>query len=101
MKAAVVTESGKLEIRDVPMPQLGPYDVLVKSKNCYGATCAGTDIHLMDGLHPYPVTFPTILGHESVGRVVEIGSKVRNLQVGQLISRVGAPSGLLSGLQSN
>lgn len=55
----------------------------------------------MDGLHPYPVTFPTILGHESVGRVVEIGSKVRNLQVGQLISRVGAPSGLLSGLQSN
>lgn len=31
MKAAVVNESGKLEIRDVPMPQLGPYDVLVKT----------------------------------------------------------------------
>lgn len=99
MKAAVVNESGKLEIRDVPMPQPGPYDVLVKI--CYGATCAGTDLHLMDGLHPHPVTFPTILGHESVGRVVEVGSKVTNLRVGQLISRVGAPAGLLPGLQSN
>lgn len=99
MKAAVVNTTGKLEIWDVPQPQVGPYDVLCKM--CYGATCAGTDIHLMDGLHPHPVTFPTILGHESVGRVVEVGSKVRNFQVGQLVSRVGAPAGLLPELNSN
>ena len=99
MKAAVVNTQGKLEIWDVPMPEVGPYDVLCEM--CYGATCAGTDIHLMDGLHPRPVTFPTILGHESVGRVVEVGCKVRNFRIGDLVSRVGAPAGLLPGLNIN
>ena len=89
MKAAVVTSLGKLEVLELPMPKLGDYDVLVKI--CYGSTCAGTDIHLMDGLHPYPIPFPTVLGHESVGRVVECGSKVRNYKIGDLVSRVGYP----------
>lgn len=99
MKAAVVSQKGRLEVWEVPTPQVGPYDVLCRL--CYGATCAGTDIHLMDGQHPFPVSFPTILGHESVGRVVEAGSKVRNFKVGQLVSRVGAPAGLLPELGSN
>lgn len=99
MKAAVVNKQGKLEIWDIPMPAVGPYDVLCEM--CYGATCAGTDIHLMDGLHPNPVYFPTILGHESVGRVVEVGAKVRNFRVGDLVSRVGAPAGLLPELNAN
>lgn len=99
MKAAVVTKAGQLEVWDVPMPSVGPYDVLCRM--CYGATCAGTDIHLMDGLHPHPVSFPTILGHESVGRVVEVGSRVRNFRVGDLVSRVGAPKGLLPELGCN
>lgn len=99
MKAAVVTTKGQLEVWDVPTPSVGPYDVLCRM--CYGATCAGTDIHLMDGLHPHPVSFPTILGHESVGRVVEVGSRVRNFRVGDLVSRVGAPRDLLPELGSN
>lgn len=99
MKAAVVTKGGKLGVWDIPIPQVGPYDVLCRM--CYGATCAGTDIHLMDGLHPNPVTFPTILGHESVGRVVAVGSKVRNFRIGDLVSRVGAPAGLLPELNTN
>lgn len=99
MKAAVVSRPGNLEIWDVPMPQVGPYDVLCQMR--YGATCAGTDIHLMDGAHPYPVRFPTILGHESVGRVVEVGSQVRSFRVGDLVSRVGAPAGLFPGLGAN
>ena len=99
MKAAVVNKNGQLEVWEVPMPQLGPYDVLCKM--CYGATCAGTDIHLMDGLHPNPIAFPTILGHESVGRVVEVGAKVRNFRVGDLVSRVGAPVGLLTELNAS
>lgn len=99
MKAAVVNQSGRLEIWDVPTPKPGPYEVLCKM--CYGATCAGTDIHLMDGQHPRPIAFPTILGHESVGRVVEVGAKVRNFRVGDLVSRVGAPAGLLPGLNAS
>lgn len=99
MKAAVVSKLGQLEVWEIPVPEPGPYDVLCKM--CYGATCAGTDIHLMDGLHPKPVSFPTILGHESVGRVVAVGSKVRNFQIGDLVSRVGAPAGLLPELNIN
>ncbi len=89
MKAAVVASKGRLEIWDVPVPEIGPYDVLCRIS--YGSTCSGTDIRLMDGNHPRPVVFPTILGHESVGRVVDTGSKVRNFKAGQLISRVGSP----------
>lgn len=100
MKAAVVTQPGKLEVwEDVPMPAVGPYDVLCRM--CYGATCAGTDIHLTDGKHPFPVAFPTVLGHESVGRVVEVGAKVRNFRPGDLVSRVGCPAGVQPGLGSN
>lgn len=100
MKAAVVTQEGKLEIwEQVPIPPIGPYDALCRM--CYGATCAGTDLHLIEGKHPFPVTFPTILGHESVGRVVEIGNRVRYFRPGNLISRVGCPANVQPGLGSN
>ena len=33
--------------------------------------------------------YPTVLGHESIGRVVDVGAKVRNFHVGDLITRVG------------
>lgn len=100
MKAAVVSRAGTLEVwDDIPIPEPGPYDALCRM--CCGATCAGTDIHLTDGKHPFPVSFPTILGHESVGRVVEVGSRVRNLKVGDLVSRVGCPAGVRPGLSSN
>ena len=99
MKAAVVTQIGKLEVLEVPMPEIGPYDALCKM--CYCATCAGTDIHLMDGKHPYPVSYPTVLGQEAVGRVVAIGSRVKHFKVGDLISRVGYPQNDRVGLYSN
>lgn len=99
MRAGVVIEKGRLEVIDVPMPEPGPYDALVKIT--FGATCAGTDIHLMDGQHPNPVAFPTILGHESVGRVISIGEKVRYFKEGDLITRVGCPAVLTAGINSN
>lgn len=90
MKAAVVEPGGLLRVRDVPMPEYGEYEALVKLT--YGATCAGTDQRLMEGKHPNPISFPAILGHESVGRVVAAGSKVDAFREGDLISRVGAPA---------
>ncbi|MDI7277956.1 MAG: zinc-binding dehydrogenase, partial [Anaerolineae bacterium] len=56
-----------------------------------GATCSGTDHHLLAGRFPWPVQYPTILGHESVGRVIAVGARVRSFRVGQLLTRVGAP----------
>ncbi|MGC9521099.1 MAG: zinc-binding dehydrogenase [Anaerolineae bacterium] len=93
MKAAVVEAPGKLTVREIARPDaggLGSYDVLCDLQ--YGATCTGTDQHLIAGRFPWPVQYPTLLGHESVGLAIEVGPKVRHFQVGDLISRVGAPA---------
>ncbi|MFW6309334.1 MAG: alcohol dehydrogenase catalytic domain-containing protein [bacterium] len=89
MKAAVVEKPGKLVIKDVPRTEIGEYGVLCKL--LYGATCSGTDNHIINGSIPFPVEYPTILGHESIGKVVEVGGKVRNFKPGDLVTRVGVP----------
>lgn len=90
MKAAVVEKFGTLVVRDIPKPKPGDYEVLCEMQ--YGATCTGTDQHLIRGSFPWPISLPAVIGHESVGRVVEIGPKVRNFRLGDLITRVGVPA---------
>ena len=87
MKTAVIEEPGRIDIRELPMPEPGEYGALCKM--LYGATCTGTDGHLIRGKIPWPVYYPTAFGHESVGRVVEVGKKVRNYKIGDIITRVG------------
>ncbi len=91
MKAAIIEEAGKLVVREISKPSVGDYDVLCETQ--YGAVCTGTDTHLVN-FHPpfcYWIGLPAILGHESIGKVVELGTKVRNLKVGDLVTRVGHP----------
>jgi D-arabinose 1-dehydrogenase-like Zn-dependent alcohol dehydrogenase len=91
MKAAIVEQPHELVVRDIPEPQLqGDYDA--RCEMLYGAVCTGTDQHLIEDKFPWPVQYPTVLGHESIGRVVEVGSKVRHLKVGDVVTRVGTPS---------
>jgi len=99
MKAAVVERKGELVVRDVPDPVVGDYDALCEL--LYGATCTGTDQHLINDRFPWGVTYPTMLGHESVGRVVAVGQKVRRLSVGDLVTRVGAPPAADGSLRAN
>jgi threonine dehydrogenase-like Zn-dependent dehydrogenase len=96
VKAVVVEKPGAITIRDIPAPKPGDYQVLCRL--LYGATCSGTDLHLIDGTFPWPVNYPILLGHESIGRVVEVGPKVRNFKVGDLVTRVGTPAPAGSGL---
>ena len=91
MKAAVVENAGKLNICELPLPALGEYEA--RCEMLYGSVCAGTDTHLFH-FHPpfcHWVKLPYILGHESTGRVVAVGTKVRNLKPGDVITRVGCP----------
>ena len=90
MKAAVVEQPGVLVVKDLPPPQVGDYDALVQM--LYGATCTGTDQHLIHGRFAWPIKYPTILGHESIGRVIELGRKVRHYKKGDLVTRVGTPA---------
>jgi len=87
--AAIVERPGVLVVRDVPTPVPGEYDVLCEM--LYGATCTGTDHHIIRGRTPWPVNYPVILGHESVGRAIELGRRVRHFKDGDIITRVGAP----------
>ena len=90
MRATVVVEPGKLEIWDIDKPAVGDYDALVEI--LFGATCIGTDRNYIYGCHIRPVQYPMLLGHESVGRVVELGRKVKNFAVGDLVTDVGCPA---------
>jgi L-iditol 2-dehydrogenase len=99
MKAAVVEAAGKLAICELPEPAMGAYQA--KCRMLYGAVCAGTDTHLVHFHAPFSswMKLPYILGHESVGQVVEVGAKVRNLKPGDVVTRVGCPAvgGVASG----
>lgn len=96
MKAAVVEEPGLLIVREVPEPVMGPYDALCDILYC--ATCTATDKHLIHGDFPFGMEYPTILGHESIGRVRQVGPQVRNFQVGDLVTRPGATPAPEAGL---
>ncbi len=79
----------KLEVREWPDPVLGPKDVLIEVQAC--GVC-GSDMHFYetdeDGYILYPglTKFPTILGHEFSGKVVEIGPEVTQLKVGDMVT---------------
>lgn len=90
MKAACVESFGKLVVREVADPRMGDYDALCEL--LYGATCTGTDSHIIEGTFPWIGKLPTVPGHESVGRVIAVGSQVRNFKVGDLVTRAGAPA---------
>jgi len=87
MKAAVIETPGTIKIRELAMPEPGDYGALCEM--LYGATCSGTDSHLLHGRLPWLWKYPTVFGHESIGRVVTVGEKVRNLRIGDLVTRVG------------
>ena len=76
---------GKDDVRmvdDVIKPEIKPYECLVKTRAC--GFCNGTDFHIIRGQMAIDVdAFPILLGHEGVGEIVEVGSKVKNYRVGQ------------------
>lgn len=89
MKAAVVESRGRLVVKEIADPKVGDYDVLCQM--LFGSTCSSTDQHLIEDKMPWKVQFPIVLGHESIGRAIKVGPKVKSFKVGDLISRVGTP----------
>ena len=82
MKAAVLEEVGKpFVVQDVPRPEVGPDEVLVRTCAC--GLCR-TDVHIQDGLAYLPA-LPHIPGHEAAGTVAEIGSEVTGIRVGRRV----------------
>lgn len=85
MKTLVVTETGKLEIREIPIPVIDDRQALVKMVCC--GICNGTDAKLIHrSFKGFPEeAYPLMLGHEAVGRVVETGSAVTKYKKGDIV----------------
>lgn len=84
MKATYFLGEGALEVRDVPVPPIGPWDVLVRVAAC--GIC-GTDIHIYHGdKGSAAVTPPVILGHELAGVVEKTGEAVTGLRAGDHVT---------------
>ncbi len=84
MKAAVVpTLAAPLEIRDVPMPQAGPGQIVVKIE---ASGLCHTDIHAARGDWPVKPKMPLVPGHEGVGIVVEVGEGESAVKVGDRVA---------------
>lgn len=84
MKAAVVTSfTEPLEIRDVPIPEPGAGQVLIRMQTC--GLCH-TDIHAARGDWPVKPTPPFIPGHEGVGLVEKLGADVHQRQIGDRVA---------------
>jgi threonine dehydrogenase-like Zn-dependent dehydrogenase len=82
MKANCWMGTQKVEVRDVPDPQiLNQRDCIVKITST--AIC-GSDLHLFNGFIP-TMEKGDVLGHEFMGEVVEVGRAVKNLRVGDRV----------------
>lgn len=91
MRAQYFIEPLKIELRNVPVPEVGDDDVLVK---VHVATTCGTDLKTY--LRGYPKIIPPVrFGHELAGEVVEVGKNVKKFAVGQrVVPHNSAPCGL-------
>ncbi len=83
MKAAVLTEYGHIEWKDVPIPVIGDSEALVKVT--YASIC-GSDQHVFRGqFHPRS-KLPLIQGHEFVGVIAETGKNLRGYKPGDRVA---------------
>jgi len=82
MKALLLSEYKKLSLTEMPMPTIGPEDVLVKVKAC--GIC-GSDIHGYDGSTGRRVP-PLVMGHEASGEIAEVGAGVKGWSIGDRVT---------------
>lgn len=82
MKAVRLVKVGQpLEMHDIPVPEVGPQDVLVKVK---AAGICHSDAHYRAGVSPVR-PLPMTLGHEVAGVVEQVGESVAGLQAGDRV----------------
>jgi 2-desacetyl-2-hydroxyethyl bacteriochlorophyllide A dehydrogenase len=81
MKAGVMGQAQKISLKEVPYPALNRHGIIVKVKAC--GIC-GSDVHFYQRGGP-----GTIMGHEFAGDVVETGSEVQDIEVGDRVVAMG------------
>ncbi|SPF44606.1 Alcohol dehydrogenase GroES domain protein [Candidatus Sulfopaludibacter sp. SbA4] len=82
MDALLLKEYLNLEIVPMPVPEIGPDDVLVRVRAC--GIC-GSDVHGFDGSTGRRIP-PLVMGHEAAGEVAAAGAHVRDLAIGDRVT---------------
>ncbi len=82
MKALVLRDYRRLSVEEVPLPAIGPDDVLVRVRAC--GIC-GSDVHGFDGSTGRRRP-PLIMGHEASGEIAEAGSAVTRWKAGDRVT---------------
>jgi len=92
MRASVLVDVARMELRELPRPEPGPRDVLLEVS---AVGLCGTDFHIFGGEanynldrngRPIPLAAaPQVLGHEFTGVVRELGREVRDLAEGERV----------------
>lgn len=89
MKALVKAKAEPgLWLEDVPEPEVGPNDVLIQ---VHKTSICGTDLHIVawDEWASTTIPVPMVVGHEYMGVVVEAGTEVEGISIGQRVSGEG------------
>lgn len=82
MKVFTATAAGKFAFADIAIPEVEDYEVLVKHEGC--VICNSTEWMIVDKLFATK-DYPIVLGHESFGKVVKVGNKVKNFKLGDRV----------------
>jgi L-iditol 2-dehydrogenase len=82
MKALLLSEYRKLELVDLPRPEIGDVDVLVRVAAC--GIC-GSDVHGYDGSTGRRIP-PIVMGHEAAGVVEAVGRGVTRFKPGDRVT---------------
>lgn len=84
-RAAVMTELGNITIQERPEPAPGPMQAVVRIE-AVGVCGSDTAYYKVGRIGDYVVDGPIILGHEASGEVIDIGSDVTNVAVGDRVA---------------
>ena len=92
MQAAVLYGPSRVAVETLPVPDIGPRDVLVRVA---AATTCGTDLKVfLQGRHARMLTPPSVFGHEFSGTVAAVGSHVQGFEPGmRVVANNSAPCG--------
>jgi alcohol dehydrogenase/L-iditol 2-dehydrogenase len=74
---------GAVELREMPVPEIGPDDVLLRVR---GVGVCGSDVHQYHASQSWTVKVPVILGHEFCGEVAARGREVQGFREGDRVA---------------
>jgi alcohol dehydrogenase/L-iditol 2-dehydrogenase len=75
-------EPGSVELRELPVPEIGEGDVLLKVQ---AVGICGSDLHQYHGKHSWGVNYPVVLGHEFSGVIESLGGRVSGFREGDRV----------------